>query len=96
MRHCLLDVTVMPCDLPCARPRSGAGTSCCGASVIIVSCTRRLRRAPSPGRREVLRIGRAPGLADPSGSRCCIRAGVACSVSGGGRSSLRRRWWRTR
>ena len=39
---------------------------------------------------------RAPGLADPSGSRCCIRAGVACSVSAGGRPSLRRRWWRAR
>jgi len=32
----------------------------------------------------------------PSGSRCCIRVGVACSVSAGGRPSLRRRWWRAR
>jgi hypothetical protein len=62
-------------------------------------------RAGVPCRREsdhllMYQPASAGAATDPpagaAGGRCCIRAGVACSVSAGGRSSLRRRWWRAR
>jgi len=44
------------------------------------------------------RASAGPGAApaDLSVRRCCIRTGTVRSVSAGGRSSLRRRWWRAR
>ena len=84
MRQCSLDVTVMPCVIGRVPARSGRACHVARESDHLL----------------LYQPAAAGAATDPpagaAGSRCCIRAGVACSVSAGGRSSLRRRWWRAR